>query len=113
MHNVYLQVRNGERTFFKDLAEAGTSCYELETSCQVLLDGEPYVNIWIKTPDGLEERVERLELPGLPNRPPKATRLLIQLLPVGKQQLKVRIEDLGFGEWYESSGKVWEYGIDE
>lgn len=111
--NLYLKVRQGSRTFFKELAEAGTSYYEVAGSVEVLLDGEPNVEVWIQPPDSSKAKVESLELTGLPKRPPKATRLRIEAAPGGMSQVTVRITDLGFGPWYPASGKVWEYGIDE
>ena len=55
--NIFVQVRNGNRTFFQDLVEAGSSCYEVKGSCQVLLSGEPTVDIWLQAPDSKEARV--------------------------------------------------------
>lgn len=112
-NNLYLKVRQGNRTFFKELAEAGTSYYEVAGRAEVLLDGEPNVEVWLQAPDSREAKVESLELTGLPERPPKATRLRIELVFGGMRQVTVRITDLGFGSWYPASGKVWEYGIDE
>lgn len=111
--NVFLQVRNGERTFFKELAEAGSSCYEVQGSCQILLEGESCVDIWLQAPDSKKARIESLELTDLPKRPPKATRLLVEAVPGEKKQICIRITDMGFGQWYAPSGKVWEYCIDE
>lgn len=110
--NIFIQVKNGNRTFFQELVEAGTSCYEVNSSCQVLLEGEPGVDIWIQAPDSKEARIESLQLTDLPDRPPKATRLLIEALPLEKRQIMIRIRDMGFGTWYASGGKVWEYSID-
>lgn len=103
----------GRADFFKELAEAGTGCYEVNGSCEVLLSGEPSVDIWVQPADSREARVESLQLTELPKRPPKATRLKIEALAAGKGQILIRITDLGFGTWYVSSKKVWEYYIDE
>ena len=111
--NILVQVKQQNRTFFKELAEAGSSCYEVNGSCEVLLAGEPYVDIWLQAPDSQEARVESLELTELPQRPDKATRLRVEAVPYGVAQVAIRITDLGFGPWYASSGKVWEYCIDE
>ena len=37
----------------------------------------------------------------------------IEAIPGEKQEIRIRVHDLGFGTWYASSGKVWEYRIDE
>lgn len=111
--NIFIQVKSGNRTFFRELVEAGTSCYEVQASCQVLLAGEPDVDVWVQEPDSKNARIESLQLTDLPLRPPKATRLLIEALPGDKKQVIIRITDLGFGAWYATSGKIWEYGINE
>ena len=112
-NNVFLKVKNKDRSFFWDLAEAGTSCYEVNGSCQVLLSGDASVDVWLKAPDSGQARIESLQLPDLPERPDKATRLLIEVLPSEKRQLRIRVTDKGLGGWYASSGKVWEYCINE
>lgn len=109
--NVLLKVRNGERSFFVDLAEAGANRYELKGSCQVLLSGDPSVEVWLRAPDSGQARTYSLQLPGLPRRPDKATRLLVEALPSDRGELRIRITDMGLGAWYASSGKVWEYQI--
>ena len=63
----------------------------------------------IVTPiDGKGVREEPVYLPGAPVRPARATRIHfeIRMLSVGRVQVVVR--DLGFGEFYASSGMVWE-----
>lgn len=111
--NIFIQVKNGNRTFFKELAEAGSSRFDISGSCQVLLDGEPSVDIWLQPPDSQETRIVSLQLTDLPKRPPKATRLFIELLAGREKRLMIRITDMGFGTWYPASGKIWEYSIDE
>lgn len=116
-NNISIRVRNGNRSFFVDLAEAGSRCYEIGKSCQVLLDQklqeEASVDLWLQTPDSAKARIESLVLTDLQLRPPKSTRLLIEALPAEKRRIQIRITDLGFGAWYPSSGKVWEYCIEE
>lgn len=111
--NIFIQVKNGNRTFFKELAEAGSSRFDVSGSCQVLLDGEPSVDIWLQSPDSQEARIVSLQLTDLPKRPPKATRLFIELMVGRENRLMVRVTDMGFGAWYPASGKVWEYSINE
>ena len=111
--NILLQVKQQNRTFFKELAEAGSSCFEVHGSCEVLLSGDSFVDIWLQAPDSKEARIESLELVDLPERPDKATRLLVEAVSAGADKVVIRITDLGLGQWYAPSGKVWEYWIDE
>ncbi len=112
-NNIFIQVHQGDRMYFLDLAKAGSSCFDGGGSCQVLLDGEAGVDLWMQTPDGEEARIENLVLTDLPARPSKATRLKIELMGAEKGQVSVRITDLGFGAWFLPSGKVWEYCMEE
>ena len=111
--NVFLKVHQGDRAFFQELAEAGESVFAVGRQYQVLLEGEPQVDVWLRAPDSSKARIVSLELTDLPKRPPKATRLRIEALSDERGRFLIRITDLGFGAWYESSGKVWEYCINE
>ena len=46
-------------------------------------------------------------LPGIPHRPNKTTRLSLELHYVSQKECRVTVRDLGFGEMFPSSGKVW------
>ena len=111
--NVFLQVRNGERRFYKELALAGHKYYELGGSCEVLLQGDSSIDVWLQVPGSEKAKVENLKLTDLPKRPGKATRLKIELLSGKEGEIILKVTDLGFGQWYPASGKVWEYCINE
>ena len=42
-------------------------------------------------------------------RPDRATRIRITATPVSDDRIDIEIKDLGFGEIFMSSGKVWHY----
>lgn len=111
--NIFLKVRHGEQTQFFSLADAGCRRYECNGHCELLLDQEPYVDIWIQAPEHDTARIESLELTDLPSRPPRTTRLQVEICPAGETKIMIRITDLGFGPWFLATGKVWEYYIDE
>ena len=48
-----------------------------------------------------------MPLPGLPERPPKATRLKIRMEFESAGSCSIRVEDLGLGELFPASGMVW------
>lgn len=64
---------------------------------------------WPQLPDSREAKIESLELTDLPNRPNRMTRLRIITEAVSNSEIKVLIQDLGFGDVYRRSGKTWEY----
>ena len=53
--------------------------------------------------------IETLELTDLPSRPDRTTRLRITAVPVSDEKIEVKIRDLGFGEIYRGTDKVWKY----
>ena len=50
---------------------------------------------------------KKIELEGLPERPPCTTRLKIHVEMESVNQVTATIEDMGFGEFFPSSGKGW------
>ena len=48
-----------------------------------------------------------MALTGLPSRPNKTTRLSLEMEYISAKDCQVTVRDLGFGDLYPSSGKVW------
>ena len=96
----------GLETFYP-LLSAGVNWYETEKECECLLTDKPELIFVIG--DAQEERKQllRMALPGMPPRPPKATRIRLHLMYIAPGKCQIEVEDLGFGELYPSSGKVW------
>lgn len=107
--NVSLKVRDSGETRFFTLITAGENWYETNGSCEVILDGTKEIQFWLQLPNSREAKIETLELSDLPKRPNKTTRLRIFAKPLSDEAVSVRITDLGFGDWFESSQKTWEY----
>lgn len=107
--NVSLKLINCGKTEFYTLISAGDNWYEAEGVCEVILDGSPEIAFWLQSANSREARVERLELSDLPSRPNKTTRLRITAKPLSDMRVQIQIRDLGFGELFKSSDKVWEY----
>ena len=94
---------------FYTLIRAGVSWYEAKGSCEVLLDGSPELSFWLQPPESRHAKVACLELSDLPKRPNRTTRLRISAKALSDDRVQLRIRDLGFGEIFPGSGKVWEY----
>ena len=62
----------------------------------------------INTMDGRSKKFFRMDLPGLPERPARASRLRLTAACTSRDMCRVTVEDLGFGGFYESSGLTWE-----
>lgn len=110
--NVSLKVRNMGKAEFYTLISAGDNWYETQGMCEVILAGTPEIDFWLQPPGSREAKVEKLKLLDLPERPDKATRLRITAKPVSDTKVWIQIRDLGFGELFKSSDKVWDYRME-
>ena len=107
--NVCLKLYNRGKPELFTLISAGDNWYDTVGRCEVILDGTPEIDFWLQPPNSREAKVERLELSDLPRRPSRATRLRITVKPLSDSRVQIQIKDLGFGEIFRSSDKVWEH----
>ena len=89
------------------LIEAGKNWYECKAGCELILDDTKELVFTVSLPDETEKKRVAMALDGLPERPNRTTRLALTLKYVSPKECEVTVRDLGFGEMYPSSGKVW------
>lgn len=89
------------------LIEAGNNWYECKAQCELILDQTEELVFTVATLDNPGKRRVAMSLPGLPKRPNRTTRLLVELSYVSPKDCCIKVKDLGFGEMFPSSGKVW------
>lgn len=106
-----LRVSDRNKEKFITLSEPGRNWFTGDNSCEVILDGTPEVELWIRFPGVRRSAVERLSLSGLPERPARTTRLRIASHPLSDHAIEVQITDLGFGEIEPGSEKVWKHTV--
>ena len=94
------------------MISAGVNWYEAEHTCEIMIGNTNQVLFYGKTMRGGEETEYTVSLKGLPERPGRTTRLEIRAAYISPKQCKVTIKDLGFGEFFPSSGKMWESILD-
>lgn len=107
--NLCLKVHDRGKQEFFTLISAGDNWYETLGECEVILDGTPEIDFWLQPPNSREAKIEKLELADLPERPDKTSRLRIVATPLSDAKVQIQIKDLGFGEIFKGSDKVWEY----
>ena len=109
-HNLgmWMEIRGQEGYY--PLVNAGINWYMARHTCEFLLGDEKEVVIYSRTVRG-EEMEHTLALVQLPDRPRRATRLRLDISFTAPDRCRVRAEDLGLGELYPSSGKIWEANI--
>ena len=78
----------------------------------MILDGTMEVDFWKQLPHSKEAVIETLTLTDLPQRPERTTRLRITATPIADDKIEVEIKDLGFGDIFKSTQKVWKYTME-
>ena len=107
--NLSLKVRDKGSLAFHTLISAGKNWFETTGECEVILAGNAEIDFWKQLPNSREAVIETLELTDLPNRPDRTTRLRITATPISDEKIEVQIRDLGFGEIYRTTDKIWKY----
>jgi hypothetical protein len=107
--NLSIKVRDRGRVAFFNLISAGKNWFETSGECEVILSGSAEVDFWKQLPNSREAKIETLELTDLPRRPDRTTRLRITAKPTADDKIAVEIRDLGFGEFFRGTDKVWKY----
>lgn len=105
--NIGMHVMRQGRESYYALLDAGENWYEVEKECEFLLEGEREIAFVITPLTGKNIETKTVALSGGSNSAPYTRyRLLISMS--GPETVKVRVSDLGFGEFFPAGGKVWE-----
>jgi hypothetical protein len=107
--NLSIKVKDRGKVAFLNLISAGKNWFETGNTCEVILSGSAEVDFWKQLPNSREAKIETLELTDLPKRPDRTTRLRITANPTADDKIAVEIRDLGFGEFFRGTDKVWKY----
>ena len=94
------------------LLDAGVNWYEAETSLDIIMDQSGILNIEVTPLTGGQPKVVQLYLDGLEVRPKGTTRLHIYMKMNSVSEVYVKVTDLGFGELFPATGRVWEQTIE-
>lgn len=89
------------------LIEGGYNWYECGAHCELILDDTSELVFVVGIPGESEKKRVAMALEGLPERPNRTTRLSLELKYVSSEDCEITVKDLGFGEMYPSSGKIW------
>ena len=94
------------------LLDAGANWYEAGAQLEIIMDPSGILNIEVTPLTGKMPKMVQLYLDGLEKRPEGTTRLRITLFMNSVSEVAVKVQDLGFGELFPSTGKVWEQVIE-
>ena len=101
----------GQEVYFA-LLDAGVNWYEAGNSFDIIMDPSGIINIQVTPLTGKSPRLVQFYLEGLEKRPPGTTRLHISLDMPSVVEVNVKVQDMGFGELFPATGKVWEQVIE-
>lgn len=94
-----------------DMINAGINYYMAYFECEFILDGTDELVFFTRSIHG-ESMAHKVRLTDLPKRPNRATRIHMEITFTAKDKCRIRLEDMGLGELYKSSGKKWEAVIE-
>ncbi len=107
--NLSLKVKSKGALSFYNIISAGKNWFETKGQCEVILSDTTEIDFWKQLPNSREAKIETLELTDLPRRPNRTTRVRITATPVADDKIDIEIMDMGFGELFRSTDKVWHY----
>lgn len=86
--------------------------YEVDKTFECLLDECDDISIDIvNTENPQEKKTEHLKLEDLPKRPSLATKIKVDIMMKGRNKLYICARDLGLGEFFEATDRIWEKEI--
>lgn len=109
--NLSIKVTEAEKSIFHNLISAGKNWFETKGCCEVILSGSPEILFFKQLPNSREAVTETFVLTDLPKRPDRTTRMRIFARPVSDDKIEIEITDLGFGELFRATNKVWKYTV--
>lgn len=110
--NVGMKVmRRGVETYFA-LIDAGYNWFEVEKECEFILESGNSFSILVTPLTGGNPKTVEIVLEGLPERKPGTTRMKVDFKPAGEKTIRIRAEDLGFGEIVPATHQIWQEEIE-
>ena len=103
-------IKRGQDSYLV-LLNAGVNWYETKAAAEFILDENNELTFRISSLTGNVVYDETMVLDELPERKIGTTRIRLEMKMVSENTIWVEVADLGFGEFYLSTGKKWEKEI--
>ena len=106
--NIGMKVlRRGVDSYFA-LLDAGQNWFDCRKECEFILEDEPAFELRVTPLNGKDATVVEISLDDLPGRPERTTRIHLEIFLKDASTVVLQMEDMGFGEFFPSSGKTWQ-----
>ena len=109
--NVGMNVTKRGQDSYLVLLNAGVNWYEIKAAAEFILAENNELTFRISSLTGNVVYDETMVLDELPERKIGTTRIRLEMKMVSENTIWVEVADLGFGEFYPSTGKKWEKEI--
>lgn len=106
--NVGMYTLNQGTEGYFPLLDAGGKWYEAGKSCDFLLEESNSFTLRLMPLNSREAKEVIVTLDGLPARPSRASRIHMEISMADAQTVRLTMEDMGFGEFFPATHKVWE-----
>ncbi|MDO4616307.1 MAG: DUF5716 family protein [Lachnospiraceae bacterium] len=106
-HNVSMELMVQGIAAVYPLISAGVNWYETAADFEILLDQGEELTFLVSRMNEKSRKKLVMPLPGLPSRPAGTTRLKVHMEYEAAGKCRITAEDLGFGEMFPASGKIW------
>ncbi len=104
-------LRRGTDSYFA-IMDGGINWYEADREFDVVMESGDTVGVLLTPLNGGDPREILMVLEGLPQRADWTTRLRVRAQMLTRTQLRLKVSDMGFGDFFPSSGAEWEKRIE-
>lgn len=95
------------RTQFYPVAPGGREWYNMKGKVTLFLDGTNRIHLVYRDKVTKEMQKEIIEIHGLPKRPPKTTKIALEIELFNEKMGAIVIRDVGFGRIYPTTNKIY------
>lgn len=106
-YNIGMDLMVGGKMAYYPLITGGSHWYNTVCDCEFLLGSKKELDFRVSGIETGGRFSTVMKLDGMPDRPERTTRLHLHMEFTGKNACTAEVTDLGFGEIFPSSGKVW------
>ena len=97
---VSMEVVRGGKDIPLTLASAGDNWFESSAAVEVIPDADKDITFTVTPLDVRKRKIIRIPLEGFPKRPPRTTRIRVEVSFLDERTMQVVLKDRGFGELF-------------
>ncbi len=105
--NLGMHLQKQGEMCYHALMDAGVNWFDASTTLEAIIDEGNRIDIQVVPLTGDKSKTVSIILDGLEERPPRTTRILMHMSMIAATTVQVVVKDLGFGELFKSSDKIW------